>query len=132
MSGTRLTMTTPLRGVLGDRTAKVLGKALDLHTVGDLVSHYPRRYQKRGELSRLDALPLETDVTIVADVLRAGSRSMMNRRGTRQEVLISDGSGTLTLVVLQPAVPGRPDEDAGTGVGRARPVHRAGGFSTGR
>lgn len=87
-----------LTGVLGDRTAKVLGKALDLHTVGDLVSHYPRRYQKRGELTRLDALPLETDVTIVADVLRAGSRSMLNRRGSRQEVLISDGSGTLTLV----------------------------------
>jgi ATP-dependent DNA helicase RecG len=92
-----------LSGVLGDRTAKVLGKALDLHTVGDLVSHYPRRYQKRGELSRLDALPLETDVTIVADVLRAGSRSMMSRRGTRQEVLISDGSGTLTLVFFNQA-----------------------------
>ncbi|HEY8318312.1 MAG TPA: ATP-dependent DNA helicase RecG [Amnibacterium sp.] len=87
-----------LAGVLGDRTAKALGRALDLHTVGDLVTHYPRRYQKRGELTRLDALPLETEVTVVADVLRAGSRSMMNRRGSRQEVLISDGSGTLTLV----------------------------------
>ncbi len=87
-----------LTGVLGDRTAKALGRALDLHTVGDLVTHYPRRYQKRGELTRLDALPLETEVTVVADVLRAGSRSMMNRRGSRQEVLISDGSGTLTLV----------------------------------
>ena len=87
-----------LIGVLGDRTAKALGRALDLHTVGDLVTHYPRRYQKRGELTRLDALPLETEVTVVADVLRAGSRSMMNRRGSRQEVLISDGSGTLTLV----------------------------------
>ncbi|MGN6741934.1 MAG: ATP-dependent DNA helicase RecG, partial [Amnibacterium sp.] len=87
-----------LSGVLGDRTAKALGRALDLHTVGDLVSHYPRRYIKRGELSRLDALPLDTEVTIVADVLRAGSRPMYGKRGTRQEVLISDGTGTLTLV----------------------------------
>ena len=53
---------------------------------------------KRGELSRLDALPLETDVTIVAEVLRCTSRALRARRGSMQEVLISDGTGTLSLV----------------------------------
>lgn len=87
-----------LDGVVGERTAKLLGKQLELHTVGDLLAHYPRRYVKRGELSRLDALPLETDVTIVAEVLRSTSRSLQARRGSMQEVLISDGTGTLSLV----------------------------------
>jgi ATP-dependent DNA helicase RecG len=101
-----------LAAVVGDRSAKLLAKALELQTVGELLTHYPRRYIKRGELSRLDALPLETDVTIVADVLRVGSRSMASRKGSRQEVLISDGTGTLTLVFFnQPfrVEPGRKD-----------------------
>lgn len=86
-----------LVGVIGERSAKLLAKALDLKTVGDLLTHYPRRYVKRGEVSRLDALPLDTDVTIVADVLRAGERPMKAKRGSLQEVLISDGTGTLQL-----------------------------------
>lgn len=89
---------TKLVAVVGDRSAKALARGLGLQTVGDLLTHYPRRYIKRGEVSRLDALPLDVDVTIIADVLRAGSRSMASRRGSRQEVLISDGTGTLTLV----------------------------------
>ena len=87
-----------LAPVVGDRTAKLLEKQLDLRTVGDLLAHYPRRYVKRGELSRLDALPLEADVTIVAEVLRSTSRALKARRGSMQEVLISDGTGTLSLV----------------------------------
>ena len=92
-----------LGGVVGERTAKLLGKQLDLHTVGDLLGHYPRRYVKRGEFSRLDALPLDTDVTIVAEVLRATSRPLKARRGSMQEVLISDGTGTLSLVFFNQA-----------------------------
>ncbi len=92
-----------LAAVVGDRTAKLLGKQLDLHTVGDLLIHYPRRYVKRGELSRLDALPLEADVTIVAEVLRSTSRPLKARRGSMQEVLISDGTGTLSLVFFNQA-----------------------------
>src|SRR3954454_10585468 len=87
-----------LSAVLGERSAKPLAKTLDLVTVGDLLQHYPRRYVKRGELSRLDALPIDVDVTIVAEVLRVGSRPMRNRPGSRQEALISDGTGVLTLV----------------------------------
>src|SRR3954469_26076184 len=87
-----------LSAVLGERSAKPLAKTLDLRTVGDLLAHYPRRYVKRGELSRLDALPIDTDVTIVAEVLRSTSRGLRARRGSMQEVLISDGTGTLSLV----------------------------------
>src|SRR3954463_10139441 len=87
-----------LSAVLGERSAKPLAKTLDLVTVGDLLQHYPRRYVKRGELSRLHALPIDGEVTIVAEVLGVGSRQMRNRPGSRQEALISDGTGVLTLV----------------------------------
>ncbi len=86
-----------LVGLIGDRSANLLAKSLDIRTVGELLTHYPRRYIKRGELSRLDALPIDVDVTIVAEVLRSSSQRMRNRNGTRQEVLISDGTGTLLL-----------------------------------
>ena len=38
----------PLRLVVGDKAAKRLASAFDLHTVGDLLDYYPRRYDKRG------------------------------------------------------------------------------------
>lgn len=92
-----------LPAVISDRAAKPLEKAFGLRTVGDLLGHYPRRYVKRGELSRLDALPLDTDVTVVAEVIRSTSRQLQARRGSMQEVLISDGTGTLSLVFFNQA-----------------------------
>ena len=37
-------MDTPLLTALGRTTAAPLAKHLDLHTVGDLLRHYPRKY----------------------------------------------------------------------------------------
>ena len=45
------------RRSLGPATAKVMAEQLDLHTVGDLLHHYPRRYAERGELTALADLP---------------------------------------------------------------------------
>ena len=42
------TIETPLKGLVGDKTAKALAAHLDLHTVGDLIYHFPRRYDERG------------------------------------------------------------------------------------
>ncbi|WP_435058673.1 ATP-dependent DNA helicase RecG [Streptomyces sp. bgisy060] len=90
----------PLKKSLGPATAKVMAEALDLHTVGDLLHHYPRRYAERGELTTLADLPLDEHVTVVAQVADArvltfnGSKG----RGQRLEVTITDGSGRLQLV----------------------------------
>ncbi|APE24140.1 MULTISPECIES: ATP-dependent DNA helicase RecG [Streptomyces] len=90
----------PLKKSLGPATAKVMAEALDLHTVGDLLHHYPRRYAERGELTTLADLPLDEHVTVVARVADArvltfnGSKG----RGQRLEVTITDGSGRLQLV----------------------------------
>ncbi|QKW09428.1 ATP-dependent DNA helicase RecG [Streptomyces sp. NA04227] len=88
----------PLKNVLGAATAKVMAEALGLHTVGDLLHHYPRRYAERGELTRLTELPLDEHVTVVAQVATARILKFNAGRGQRLEVVITDGSGQLQLV----------------------------------
>ncbi|QCX79387.1 ATP-dependent DNA helicase RecG [Streptomyces sp. YIM 121038] len=88
----------PLKNALGQATAKVMAEHLDLHTVGDLLHHYPRRYAERGELTRLSDLPLDEHVTVVAQVASARVLKFNAGRGQRLEVTITDGSGQLQLV----------------------------------
>ena len=88
----------PLKKTLGGTTAKVMAEHLDLHTVGDLLHHYPRRYAERGELTALADLPLDEHVTVVAQVSKAAKKTFNRGKGVRLEVVVTDGSGTLTLV----------------------------------
>ncbi|MGW0119858.1 ATP-dependent DNA helicase RecG [Streptomyces sp. NPDC003327] len=90
----------PLKKSLGPATAKVMAEALDLHTVGDLLHHYPRRYAERGELTTLSDLPLDEHATVVAQVADARVLTFNGAkgRGQRLEVTITDGSGRLQLV----------------------------------
>jgi ATP-dependent DNA helicase RecG len=87
----------PLRLVVGDRAAKRLAASLDLHTMGDLLGHYPRRYDKRGELTDLAGLREGDYVTVQAEVASAHTRKMQNRRGSIFEAVVTDGHGRLTL-----------------------------------
>ncbi|MEV6477398.1 ATP-dependent DNA helicase RecG [Streptomyces sp. NPDC051657] len=88
----------PLLKLLGGATAKVMAEHLDLHTVGDLLHHYPRRYEERGKLTALADLPLDEHVTVVAQVADARILMFNNGRGKRLEVTLTDGSGRLQLV----------------------------------
>ena len=94
-------MTSPLdvklSNALGGRTAAAISKGLSLTTVGDLLSHYPRRYAQRGVLTALTELPLDENVTIVAEVLSTDVREMKAKRGSIVEVRITDGKGILSL-----------------------------------
>jgi ATP-dependent DNA helicase RecG len=87
-----------LKKVIGPATAKVMAEHLGLHTVGDLLHHYPRRYAERGELTRLADLPLDEHVTVVAQVASARIMKFRGGSGQRLEVVITDGSGQLQLV----------------------------------
>ncbi|WP_330173407.1 ATP-dependent DNA helicase RecG [Streptomyces sp. NBC_01498] len=87
-----------LTKTLGPATAKVMAEQLDLHTVGDLLHHYPRRYEERGRLTRLADLPLEEDVTVVAQVADSRVLKFNGGRGQRLEITLTDGSGRLQLV----------------------------------
>ncbi|MEU1042302.1 ATP-dependent DNA helicase RecG [Streptomyces sp. NPDC005551] len=93
----------PLKKVLGPATAKVMAEHLALHTVGDLLHHYPRRYEERGQLTHLADLPLDEHATVVAQVADArlltfSSPKAPRGKGQRLEVTITDGSGRLQLV----------------------------------
>ena len=92
-----------LAGPLGGRTAAALHKGLGLDTVGDLLSHYPRRYARRGELTALTQLPVDENVTIVAEVVSSVNRPMRQKRGSILEVTISDGTGSLALTFFNQA-----------------------------
>ncbi|MCP2367870.1 ATP-dependent DNA helicase RecG [Agromyces flavus] len=92
-----LTLDSRLTTALGGRTAQALQRAWGYTTVGDLLAHYPRRYATRGELTALAELPLDENVTIVAEVLEVRERTMRSRRGSILEAKISDGTGILTL-----------------------------------
>ena len=87
----------PLRLIIGDKAAKRLADSLDLHTVGDLLGYYPRRYDKRGELTDLVGLTEGEYVTVQAEVASVSSRPMRNRRGSICEAVVTDGRGRLTL-----------------------------------
>ena len=87
----------PLDREFGPKTAKVLARALDVHTVGELLRHYPRRYEQRGELTDLASLRDGEHVTVLAQISAVTSRMMKNRRAKLTEVTVTDGRGTLTL-----------------------------------
>lgn len=89
----KVDLDTRLVDVLGATTAKALGGKLELHTVGDLVRHYPRRYVERGKLSDIAGLAVGDHVTVIATVASATTRKMQNRRGTLMNATIRDAKG---------------------------------------
>jgi len=93
-----VTRDSPLRGLLGGKTATVLAEQLSLHTVDDLLGHYPRRYAERGKLTDLASLRIGDEVTIVARVRSVTQRRMRNKRGTLTDVVVGDGRRSLSLV----------------------------------
>ncbi len=94
---------TPLTAVLGGRTSAALAKAFGHRTVDDVLNHVPRRYAHRGELTDLTRLPVDENVTIVAEVLDVRERPMRAKRGSILEVRISDGRGNLGLTFFNQA-----------------------------
>ncbi|MGB8020644.1 MAG: ATP-dependent DNA helicase RecG [Candidatus Nanopelagicales bacterium] len=90
-----------LGSVIGGKSAKALG-ALGITTVEELLTHYPRRYVERGELTDLGALRVGEQVTVMARVDSARARPLPSRPGQRGrrsilEVVVTDGTGRLTL-----------------------------------
>ena len=93
------TMEADLRSFDGDKTAKAFAAKLDLHSVGDLLHHYPFRYFEPGQLTALDALPLGDHVTVMARVL--SSQVSTTRNGKQLgKVVVTDGPYTETKETL--------------------------------
>ncbi len=92
-------MTTPLRGVVGDKAAKLLADVFELATVGDLLEHYPRRLEDRGKLTDFRDLVLDEHVTVLAKTKSVQNKTFKPKGGgrlaSRTEVVITDGERDL-------------------------------------
>ncbi|MCW2615535.1 MAG: ATP-dependent helicase RecG [Frankiales bacterium] len=89
-----------LSAAVGGPTAKALGTHLELHTVGDLLRHYPRRYVERGALTPFLDLVEGEHATVFAEVQgTTGKRLRPNLYKT--DVVIRDAEGArMTLAVF--------------------------------
>jgi ATP-dependent DNA helicase RecG len=119
------TLDSKLGDVVGGKTSKALERAFEMHTVRDLLTHYPRRLAERGELTDLASLRIDEDVTVVADVV---STAVLGRRDSpRLEVIIGDGTAKLQLVFFGKRAVGWHSKVLTTGV-RALFAGKVGAF----
>ncbi|MGH3663113.1 MAG: ATP-dependent DNA helicase RecG [Micromonosporaceae bacterium] len=93
------TLDSPLKTVLGAKTAKALSRGLQLETVEDLLYHFPRRYAERGEHTDIGSLQVGEHVTVMGQVRRVSTRRMRQRRGSLLEVHVGE-SGTNRVLTL--------------------------------
>ena len=92
------TLREPLSRAVGPKTSKVLEAQFGLHTVGDLLRHYPRRYYTRGELTDLSSLREGDHVTVLARIDLASLHPMPGQGNrSRGEVVVTDDRAKLLL-----------------------------------
>ncbi|WP_020142797.1 ATP-dependent DNA helicase RecG [Terracoccus sp. 273MFTsu3.1] len=88
-----LTEDSPLTKLVKKNEAEQLARTKGLLSVADLFEFVPRRYVRPGQLTDLSSLRVGEDVLVVAEVKKATSRPMRNRRGKMLTVVIGDDRG---------------------------------------
>ena len=82
-----ITLDSPVTTVLGAQTkrglAKKLTEGLGLRTVGDLLHHFPRRYIRTGELTKVKDLAPGQVLTVVGEIVESEVNSYRDRRSNR-------------------------------------------------
>ncbi|HSU75337.1 MAG TPA: ATP-dependent DNA helicase RecG [Terrabacter sp.] len=88
-----LTEDSPLTKLVKKAEAEQLARNKGLLSVADLFEFVPRRYVRPGQLTDLSSLHVGEDVLVVAEVKKATTRPMRNRRGRMLTVVIGDDLG---------------------------------------
>ncbi|MGE5374673.1 MAG: ATP-dependent DNA helicase RecG [Bacteroidota bacterium] len=86
---------TVLQGV-GPSNAASLAK-LGLHTLGDMLYNYPRRYDDYSSLKPIKNLFYGEQVTVIGTVQTLHTRPIRGGKASIVEIIISDGTGGLRL-----------------------------------
>jgi ATP-dependent DNA helicase RecG len=86
---------TVLQGV-GPKHASTL-ETLGLHTLGDLLYYYPRRYDDYSQLKPIKSLWYGEQVTVIGTVQSVNLRPFQGGSRTKVEAVIGDGTGSLRL-----------------------------------
>jgi len=86
-----------VKGV-GPRIASILKKK-DIETVEDALNYFPRAYEDRRTIKTISKLIPGQRQTVMGEILLAGK--VRTKRRSLYQIVISDGTGTITLVWFQ-------------------------------
>ena len=91
-----LTFSTSISEInrIGVRRSKALSEN-EIHSVQDLLYTFPRRHLDRRSVSQIKSLQKDTQASIVGAIQSMGEKPI--RRGKLFQVILSDGTGLLTL-----------------------------------
>jgi ATP-dependent DNA helicase RecG len=85
-----------VREIVGGKAEAVLEKAFGIHTAGELLRHYPRRYYERGELTDLSELTVGDQVTLQVKVVKVDARQIRPKLH-KTDITVTDGTGRLLV-----------------------------------
>jgi ATP-dependent DNA helicase RecG len=98
-----VTLHDKLEPLVGGKSAKALAGSFDIHTVHDLLRHYPRRYAERGQLTDIAGLEIGEHVTVLARVVDVQQRQLPQRRNVwLSKVVITDGNRRMECAFFGP------------------------------
>jgi ATP-dependent DNA helicase RecG len=86
---------TVLQGV-GPKHAETLAK-LGLHTLGDMLYYFPRRYEDYSQLKPIKSIWYGESLTIIGTIQSVNTRPIRGGKAQIVEVILSDGTGALRL-----------------------------------
>jgi len=97
-NGKRIGLDAPLTVIngIGPKYAQTLA-ALGLHTLGDLLYYFPRRYDDYSRLQTINRLWYGQDVTVMGSVQSTNVRPIKGGQAKLTEVILSDGTGSLRV-----------------------------------
>ncbi len=86
---------TVLQGV-GPKHASTL-EGLGLHTLGDMLYYFPRRYEDYSQLKPIKSLWYGEQVTVIGTIQSVHTRPIRGGSATIVEAILGDGTGALRL-----------------------------------
>ncbi|GAB7004492.1 ATP-dependent DNA helicase RecG [Nocardioides sp. AN3] len=80
-----ITLDSPVAAVLGaNKKAEKFTKGLGLRTVGDLLTHFPRRYLNTADLTKVETLEEGDYVTVIGEIVHSEVKEYTDRRTRRR------------------------------------------------
>jgi ATP-dependent DNA helicase RecG len=92
--------TSPLVALFPKMRADKLGalKKLGIETVGDLLYHFPARYEAQGPTGTISALTLGSEVTLYGTIRKPVTKKAWKSKRPMAEAYLEDSSGRIKLI----------------------------------
>jgi ATP-dependent DNA helicase RecG len=81
---------------VGPRYANTLER-LGIRTLGDMIYHFPRRYDDYSELKPINRLRYDEEVTVIGTIQSIHTRNIRSGKSKMSEAVVSDGSAALRI-----------------------------------